>query len=266
MTPPSSIAGFPEPESVAVAGDWHGAGAWASHAIRQVLEYRPFEAIVQLGDFGLWPGRGGQQYLDNLEKLLAELGMPMYVILGNHDDYDQLAELPLTDGVHVIRPHIIVLPRGYRWTWQGQTWLALGGAISIDRATRTAGVDWWWQEQITDADVDAAIAGGPADVMVCHDAPRGVPELDQWLAVNGVRLTPEIQMDADFCRHQVRRVVDTVKPACLFHGHYHHRYDGELQGDGFTTAVTGLNCNGSTVKKNVIQVKLPVETAVTELY
>jgi hypothetical protein len=41
------------------------------------------------------------------------------------------------------------LPRGHRWRWHGRDWLALGGAVSLDRGVRTAGVNWWPEEEIT---------------------------------------------------------------------------------------------------------------------
>ncbi|KXO93009.1 Calcineurin-like phosphoesterase (plasmid) [Tsukamurella tyrosinosolvens] len=265
MTPTSTIAGFPEPTSVGVAGDWHGAGKWAKHAIDRLMDYRPVDALVQLGDFGFWPGGGGQAYLDALEKVLERYGLPLFWIRGNHEWQPELAAWPVTDGVQIIRPHIVHLPAGFRWQWKGQTWLALGGAPSIDRDLRVAGVDWWPDEVISDLDVEEAIAGGPADIMICHDAPRGVSELDQWLSVNGIALPPIIASDADYGRSQVRKVVDAVQPSRLFHGHYHHRYDGEMRGDGFTTAITGLDCNGSTTRKNMLRLDLPV-AAVTELF
>lgn len=258
MSPTSTIAGFPEPSSVGIAGDWHGAGKWAAHVITRVMEYRPVDAFVQLGDFKFWPGAACQDYLDELEALLARIGVPLYWIRGNHEWQPELAAWPITDGVQIIRPHVIHLPAGYRWTWQGQTWLALGGAVSVDRDLLTPGVDWWPGEEVSDADVDAALAGGPADVMICHDAPRGVPELDAWLSRNGVTVPPFLLAEADFCRSQIRRVVDATKPSHLFHGHYHRRYDGEMRGDGFTTAIVGLDCNGSSTRKNMMRVDLPL--------
>ncbi|WP_048895539.1 metallophosphoesterase family protein [Mycolicibacterium conceptionense] len=257
MNPPSNIAGFPEPRIIAIAGDWHGNFRWARH-ILTTPHLRGVEAVVHTGDFGFWPGRGGQEYLDRLEEVLAKLGIPMYWVKGNHEWQPELAAWPVTDGVQIIRPHIIHLPAGFRWTWQGQTWLALGGAVSVDREQRVAGIDWWPDEVITDLDVEAAIAGGPADVMICHDAPRGVGALDMFLSVNGFRLSPIIQSDADHSRDQVRKVVDAVKPRFLFHGHYHHKYSDDLHGDGFTTLVAGLDCDGTSMRGNVIRGQLPI--------
>lgn len=53
------------------------------------------------------------------------------------------------------------------------SWLALG-AISVARRWRTPGRSWWAEERISRNDADAAIAGGPVNVMVSHDAPNGV--------------------------------------------------------------------------------------------
>ena len=46
--------------------------------------------------------------------------------------------------------------------------------MSLDRAVRTEGVDWFPAEEITDAQEAAVIAAGHADVLVSHDCPSGV--------------------------------------------------------------------------------------------
>ena len=52
--------------------------------------------------------------------------------------------------------------------------LALGGAVSLDRAGRTEGVDWWPQEEITPRQAASVIEAGPAAVMVTHECPAGI--------------------------------------------------------------------------------------------
>ena len=104
----------------------------------------------------------------------TEWGRSCWFVDGNHEDFGQLAQLAaaiVPDGRNEIRPNILHLPRGYRWEWHGLTWLACGGGVSLDEAGRTEGIDWWPQEEITSGQEAAIIAGGHADVMVCHDCP-----------------------------------------------------------------------------------------------
>lgn len=229
-----------DPGRLLLAGDWHGDAAWA----RRVIRSAPVGAdgrrrIIQLGDFGVWPGRTGVRYLDAVAEALAQADAVCLFLDGNHEDFAQLAHCPIRrDGLRGVRPRLFHLPRGTRWTWHGLRFLALGGATSLDRPWRTPGVDWWPDEELTSADLDRAISGGGCDVMLTHDAPTGVdvpglPPVSTWEPT-------EVERAA---RHRdlLRKVVDAVQPRWLFHGHFHSRYDAELQtSGGGMVAVTGL--------------------------
>lgn len=233
---------------VAIAGDWHGNTGWALSVI-SAAALAGACAIVHTGDFGLWPGDWGERYLDTVDQALDELAMALIFVDGNHEDHGQLATWPRAGtGAHEIRGNIGHLPRGYRWEWDGKTWLALGGAVSPDRAMRTPGHSWWPEEAITDADVQRCIAGGPADVMITHDAPATTGALSGYLASNGFRMSGQLLHECYMSRMRVREVVDAVQPQLLVHGHYHHRYDDQL-GD---TRIIGLDCDGTSRFDNLI--------------
>jgi hypothetical protein len=53
-------------------------------------------------------------------------------------------------------------------------------------------------------------------------------------------------------RAAVRSVVDAVRPAQLFHGHYHVRYDAILTGLGYRTEVFGLGDDQSSLADNLL--------------
>lgn len=175
----------------------------------------------------------------------------MWFIDGNHDDQYALRDQPREDdGTALIRDHIRYLPRGHRWTWHGQVWLALGGAYSVDNTRYTPGVDWWPEEIVSDTDVGAATAGGPVDALITHDAPSGI-------GVPGYVGNPHGWSEADLLavdrnRAAVRSVVDAVRPAQLFHGHYHVRYDAILTGLGYRTEIFGLGDDQSSLADNLL--------------
>jgi hypothetical protein len=58
-------------------------------------------------------------------------------------------------------------------------------------------------------------------------------------------------------RAAVRCVVDAVRPAQLFHGHYHVRYDAILTGAGYRTEVCGLGDDQSSLADNLLFLYLP---------
>jgi hypothetical protein len=235
-----------EPERVAVAGDWHGNTAWAVRAVRKMAALLPEDGprvIVHLGDFGIWPGRPGQDYLSRLDAALTGAGAELWFVDGNHEDFGQLARLrPGPDGREQVTGRIWHLPRGHRWRWGGRDWLALGGAVSLDRAGRTAGIDWWPEEEITRPQAASVISAGPADVMVTHECPAGVehvfPPAPSWWS-------PSDLQRSDAHRALLREVVLAVRPRWLMHGHLHIYYQRRVEAGGGAIEVTGLDCDGA---------------------
>lgn len=234
------------PERIALAGDWHGNTAWAVRAIRKMAALLPQDGprvIVHLGDFGIWPGIDGRDYLSALDAALTAAGAELWFVDGNHEDFTQLARLrPGPDGREPVTGRIWHLPRGYRWRWHERDWLALGGAVSLDRAGRTAGIDWWPEEEITPAQARSVMAAGPADVMVTHECPAGVehvfPPPPSWWSRDDLR-----RSDA----HQglLREVVLAVRPGWLMHGHLHIGYQRRVDLGGGVIEVTGFDCDGA---------------------
>lgn len=229
-----------------MAGDFHGEHAWARHVLKAAGRAGS-HAVVQVGDFGVYPDRGGVHFLNEVNRWAQQLGIPVLFVDGNHEDFDFLESFPIDDasGLRALRPWVLHAPRGHRWTWRGLVWLALGGATSLDRADLTEGFDWFPGEAITTGDGFRAVGGGEADVMVTHDCPGGV-------LIPGLRpgrWSQEALIDADAHRALLRQVVEAIRPTHLFHGHFHTRYDAELDlGQGLLTQVRGLDMNGTGAK------------------
>lgn len=238
------------PTRIAVAGDWHGDSVWAASVIisaAKILretEERPL--IVQLGDFGIWPGMDGACYLRDVEHVLHAEGAGLWFVDGNHEDFTQFAKFRKAgDGrARVGRSgRVWHLPRGHRWEWHGRTWLACGGGVSLDRAGRTEGVSWWPEEEIT-AEQEAAITGGgQVDVLVSHDCPAGVrhafPPPPSWWALRDLARS-------DAHRERLQRIVDATQPAHVLHGHLHRPYRRVCDFGYGDVRVTGLDCNRGT--------------------
>lgn len=235
------------PRRVVVAGDWHGNRYWAVNVIRrvpQLLSGDQPRLILHLGDFGIWPDLEGRRYLAALSTVLAEVGAELWFVDGNHEDFPQLARLAgdtTQDGRVRVQPGIYHLPRGHRWQWHGRSWLACGGGVSIDRALRTEGRDWWPEEEITDDQEAAIIAGGPADVLMSHDCPSGVvhdfPGLPPAWAPDLARTQAH--------RQRLQRIVTAVRPAHLLHGHLHRGYQRSCDFGYGPVEVTGLAADGA---------------------
>jgi len=240
-----------DPWRVLLAGDWHGNLGWALRVVDHAADVHA-EVIVHVGDFGIWQGSAGMKYLRRLDQRLTERGLRLVFIDGNHENHDLLATYPVgADGTTPITATIRHLPRGHRWVWHGHIWLALGGATSLDRDVRVPWVDWWPGEAITAAQAARVIADGPVDIMLCHDAPAGVPRLEQRIGPNPQGFPAAALRSAHQHRMLLRAVVDAVRPCQLWHGHYHWAYRDELVLDGsHRVQVTGLDMDATTLEMN----------------
>ena len=114
--------------------------------------------------------------------------------------------------------------------------------MSLDKAARTEGLDWWPDEEITSGQESALVAGGHADVMVSHDCPSSV-------AHTFPRPPPE-WAPADLARNEahrerLQRIVAAVRPSHLIHGHLHRAYQRTCDFGYGPVQVTGLAADGS---------------------
>lgn len=238
---------FDETETaVAVAGDWHGNTRWAVSVIEE-LGRVGVRTILHLGDFGVWPGQSGEEYLGALRRALEENDQTIYVTLGNHEDYTQVAALPVgDDGLQWIRHNIAIFPRPFRFELGLHSVLSLGGAPSVDREFRKPYRSWWPEEMITEEMVQEAIAGGHADIMLAHDAPNGGTAAVERILSTGGGWSKDSLAYAAEGRDLIDRVVYSVKPDAYFHGHYHVRDSGYLRyGDNARGEIHSLAPDGA---------------------
>jgi predicted phosphodiesterase len=236
---------------VAFAGDWHMNAQWAPRAIAYAAE-QGAEAIVHLGDFGF---TFHHSFLTAVDRALEAAGLTLRFVDGNHEAFPTLYRYPVgEDGQRRLTDRIAHLPRGYRWEWGGVRFLALGGAHSVDRPYRVPGISWWPEETISRGDVSRVMAGGPADVLVSHDCPVGVviPGVDER---RGPPPFPPVEiMRANEHRQLMRSTLEAVRPAAIWHGHYHTRYT-QLANLGYgPVLVNGLDCDESRLAANVVVV------------
>lgn len=252
------LTGEESPDFIAVAGDWHGNQNWAVHALTHVHK-KDISVVVHVGDFGFW--RAGdhksERYLDRVNETCEKLDMIVLWVDGNHEDHDRLNAIPVDTetGVRPIRSRIFHLPRGFRWTWHGKKWLALGGAASVDKDARIEGMSWWRDEVISYAEASRAIEGGNVDVMVTHDA----PDRTHIPGISDRERSPfpsHIQYYADGNRRTLGEVVDAIKPSLLFHGHMHVRYETLRTTEHARTLVIGLDCDSTSIDDNICEVSL----------
>ena len=236
-----------EPQRIAFAGDWHMNDGWAVAAIERAAE-QGADVVVHVGDYGYTFDR---PFVQAVEHALTKKGLPLLFVDGNHDDPRRYLTEPDGHGLHRISAHVWHLPRGFRWQWGGRTWLACGGAHSVDRPYRVPGVSWWREETISEPEVQRCIGGGRADILIAHDCPTGViiPGIDD--RKTQPPFPPFEIMRSEEHRHAVRRIVDACRPILIVHGHYHRRYQTHVNLGYGDVAILGLDCDGTDFAGNV---------------
>jgi hypothetical protein len=239
------------PARIAIAGDWHADTDYGVAAINHAAK-RDANVVLHLGDFGYNFTDG---YLDALEEALGRAGLVLGFVDGNHENFDRLLARPVgADGLRYLRPRVIHLRRGLRWRWGRTRCLAVGGAYSIDRLLRIPGTSWWPQETITAQQARDIAAAGRADAMFCHDCPAGVEV--PGAAFDRFGCPADELRRSEEHRALLRSIVDVVRPARLWHGHFHHRYRALLDGGGYRTVVDGLGKNRDPIDNNMVVVNL----------
>lgn len=223
-------------QRVAVCGDWHGNVGWA-RTIARVLPYIASDVttLLHLGDWAMREAEIDEVFAGtDIDRIL--------VTVGNHDRFDQITPLLDEHPGHAVRVSKLTwfLPRPGRLTIGGRRVLSLGGAASVDRQSRIEGLTWWPEEAVTDDHVAAAIAGGPADLMLTHEGPAGTPvrPVREILRTNPHRF-PEAALEASAAsRARIAEVWDIVRPELLAHGHMHVGAGGKTE-DGRRVASLG---------------------------
>ena len=230
------------PTRVAVMGDWHEDGRWAATMVRYAANLGA-EVIVHTGDFGIDMDSPLQQrFISTLNRALKAADLSLVFVEGNHDNHTVILSKPLNEqGLRPITTRIAHLPRGLRWQWWDKTWVALGGAQSVNGG-QIPHYNWWAEEVVSPQEAEDVINDGHADVMVTHDMPAGVhlPGMS-----NPNMFSPHLIRAAENHHMLIGMVVDEVRPELMLHGHMHDRHDTRrpLPGGG-ETLVTGLDCNG----------------------
>lgn len=249
--------------TVGLAGDWHANLPWALRALEEFAN-ADIDTVYQVGDFGVWPGARGHRYLSSVNATCERLGIDLFVVPGNHEDYAQINAWPVDEAGWIIHPDLPMIryaPRGHVWTDSGVSFGALGGAISIDKMLRIEGQTWWPEEDLTADEVERFIANAAAlpnrlDVMLTHDAPSGV----RRGGVTPSYLSPEIEHQARKFRLMLRDAADGAAPRWLVHGHWHMFVRDEFQGlsmrnSEYETQVLGLHMDdheGNAVSADLI--------------
>lgn len=183
---------------VRVIGDVHGKFSRYREVIRDV----PFS--IQVGDMGVgFHGlRGGElKALANPPFDAMSEGRHLF-IRGNHDNPE------------VCRRHAHWIPDG---TVVDGIY-CLGGAVSIDRAWRTEGIDWWSDEECGYVELERMIdhyAAIKPEIVITHECPESIAN-EILTAFNRTKI-----VDGSRTRQALERMLYKHQPREWYFGHWH---------------------------------------------
>jgi hypothetical protein len=242
---------------IGLVGDLEGDRAWAVDRLRALGECGDVRVVYQLGDLRFGMGPDHRDYLTAIESVCAEHDLRLLCIGGNHENWallDQLWAQPRWQDANGhpkpidVSDHVTMLPRGHRWELGGRSFVALGGAPSVNRLQLTEDVDWWPSEVIQERHVEVTLAGGHAEVMLTHDSaeqPYCTEPVADILENNPWGWPDEILAYAREGVDKLTRAVLGVRPMLLAHGHFHVAGEAvvRLPGAAHETTIWSLGAN-----------------------
>lgn len=174
--------------------------------------------IIHVGDGEEgYPDCWDEEMIDQLDNGFASLGIEYMSIRGNHSN-------PHVFDGSVMLPNFKLLADYTRLEINGESWLLVGEAISINRIDRELGRTWWAEEEM----VLREDLAKPADVLVTHSGPSWLSPPANPLVEYYIRCEEAIgcsTLRQELADEQLRhdRLFELVKPRCWYFGHYHHR-------------------------------------------
>lgn len=163
-----------------ITGDTHGLyDIGKLHKIKKTINKEDY--LIILGDVALyWYGNEND---NTVRDLLNEIKGTVLWIDGNHENFDLIDKLPITEWngglVQKTNHKMIHLMRGEVYCIEGKTFFTFGGGHSIDKMRRVEGHSWWPREMPNTEEMNNGLNNLRAynynvDYVLTHTAPANV--------------------------------------------------------------------------------------------
>ena len=205
-----------------ITGDMHGNAQQAKKVFNKI-NCKPENTLIILGDFG------GNYYLnkkdDNFKKIINDYGVQVFVIRGNHDANPiKVKGIAYTEKygdkgyIEPKFPNIFYAKNGSEYVIEGNKFLVLGGAYSVDKWYRLNNkFIWFSDEQMTEEEKVEFWSKGilQTQTILSHTCPY--PNVPKYLFLNSIdQSTVDNSMEMFLSEVKCK-----IKYNNWFFGHYH---------------------------------------------
>ncbi len=175
--------------------------------------------LIHLGDSG--EGFGRQSYdnffINRLQSFCQENNGIILTVRGNHSNPKFY-----NDPNHWTKAYDLVnfIPDYTYFNINGKVVLFVGGAISIDRKSRSEGFDYWKDEVFVLRDDYEKL--DQCDILITHSAPLSCPPNDGFARIKGWFVDdPTLKDELIKERQDIEKLYNHVNCSQLYYGHYH---------------------------------------------
>ena len=197
---------------VLVMGDTHGNWGY----LNKIIEKKQPEVILQTGDFGYW-----ENFSEYQLSMIKNGDTKIYFCDGNHENHSLLKQNGM---IQEVAKNIYHCQRGSLLNLNNINILFVGGAESVDKRFRTAGFDWFPEENITQREFNIIMnhSKEDVDVVISHTCP-----LEFKVMENDCK-------GGDSNRVVLSRVLEKYSPTLWYFGHWHLYTKGQYKNTTWT--------------------------------
>lgn len=198
---------------ILIIGDIHGQFVSLINKLR-VLDIRDC-ILISVGDWGYGFSSSPTRDYENqkmLNEFFVERNIQCYVIRGNHDD-----PVAWKGKSRIVFSNLEFLEDYTVKEFNGEKFLFVGGAVSIDRRLRKEGVSYWIDEvfKLDESKVSEC------DVLVVHTAPSWIGPFDKEGLSGWCEKDPTLWDECLEERRNMNKLFKLAKPKRSYHGHFH---------------------------------------------
>jgi predicted phosphodiesterase len=180
--------------------------------------------LICVGDLGLgfqYDEQGERYMCELFNNFLAERDIEFKSIRGNHDDPKYF-----TGDSRISLSHFKMLPDYHFETLNGEKFLFVGGAISIDRRLRIEGRSYWKDETFELKD-DKIVE---CDVLITHSTPTWLGPFDKQGILSWCDKDEYLWRDCLKEREDITLLYRAANPKKSYSGHFHQHFITEQDG------------------------------------